>query len=73
MGPGMLVRLDTAEIAVVTAVHAPDPYRPRVRVVFDAGGTRLDAPFERNLWDSGDTVTAPLDPAAYHLDPLEFL
>ncbi len=49
--PGNLVRLSTGEIAVVPQVHAPDPYRPRVRVLFAADGTRLDLPFERNLWE----------------------
>src|SRR5829696_7150201 len=49
--PGNLVRLSTGEIAVVLRVHAPDPHRPRVRVLFDADGTRFDLPFERNLWE----------------------
>ena len=35
--PGNLVRLSTGEVAVVTQVHAPDPYRPRVRVLFGEG------------------------------------
>ena len=42
--PGNLVQADTGEVAVVTHVHAPDPHRPRVRVLFDADGTRLDLP-----------------------------
>ena len=80
--PGTLVRLSTDEIAVVLRVHAPDPHRPRVRVLFGAAGARLDLPFERNLWepqrergDAGvlETVTSPVDPAEYHLDPLTFL
>src|SRR5919106_7090327 len=45
--PGNLVKLNTGEIAVVTKVHAPDPYRPRVRVLFDAGGTRVELPYDR--------------------------
>jgi putative nucleotidyltransferase with HDIG domain len=79
--PGNLVRLSTGEIAVVLHVHAPDPHRPRVRVLFSADGARLELPFERNLWelqrDVSDvdlqTVAAPLDPADYNLDPLTFL
>ena len=35
---GNLVRLDTGEIAVVLKAHAPDPYRPRVRILFTADG-----------------------------------
>src|SRR5436190_8965341 len=80
--PGNLVRLSTDEIAVVLRVHAPDPLRPRVRVLFAADGTRLDLPFERNLWETQrdrgsdgalETVTTPLDPADYNIDPLLFL
>ena len=76
--PGNLVKLSTGEVAVVTQVHAPDPYRPRVRVLFATDGTRLDLPFERNLWEprataeQADTVVAPVDPADYGIDPLNY-
>src|SRR5215218_4191426 len=50
--PGNLVRLSTGEVAVVTQVHAPDPHRPRVRVLFASDGTRLDLPYDRNLWET---------------------
>src|SRR4029077_18000802 len=49
--PGNLVKLTTNEIAVVVHVHAPDPHRPRVRVLFSAEGACVDLPFERNLWE----------------------
>jgi hypothetical protein len=76
--PGNLVRLNTGEVAVVTRVHAPDPYRPRVRVLFDSAGKRLDLPLERNLWEasegaSEDSITSPLDPAEFGIDPLNFM
>jgi putative nucleotidyltransferase with HDIG domain len=79
--PGNLVKLSTGEIAVVLHVHAPDPHRPRVRVVFNADGARLELPFERNLWepqrDRGEaglpSVVAPVEPADYDIDPLTFL
>ena len=79
--PGNMVRLSTGEIAVVLGVHAPDPHRPRVRVLFSAEGARLELPFERNLWepqrdrgeDAQETVVSPVDPGDYHLDPLNFL
>lgn len=78
--PGNLVRLSTGEVAVVLRVHAPDPYRPRVRVLFDASGQRLDLPSDRNLWEAAggdpskpDSVSAPVDPADYDIDPLQFL
>jgi len=75
--PGNVVRLSTGEIAVVMQVHAPDPYRPRVRVIIGADGARLDAPQDRNLFDrtddNGPSVVAPLDPAAFDIDPLAVL
>jgi putative nucleotidyltransferase with HDIG domain len=79
--PGNLVRLSTGEVAVVLRVHAPDPHRPRVRVLFSADNMRLDLPFERNLWeiqrDKSETelqsVVSPVDPAEFNLDPLNFL
>ena len=75
--PGNLVRLTTGEIAVVTKVHAPDPYRPRVRVIMGADGARLDVPHDRNLFDvSGEaapSVVGPLDPAEYGIDPLTLM
>jgi len=76
--PGNLVKLSSGEIAVVTQVHAPDPHRPRVRVIIDNTGTRLDLPYERNLWEfrageQPDSILSPLEPAQYGIDPLNFL
>src|SRR5438876_6531675 len=77
--PGNMVRLDTGEIAVVVKAYAPDPYRPQVRVLFDRTGSRLDLPYDVNLWDveSGQdrpsSVVAPLDPADYAIDPLALM
>ncbi len=77
--PGNLVKLSSGEIAVVTKVHAPDPYRPRVRVLFGRDGAALEAPYDRNLWESstegapGETIVAPVDPAEYGVDPLAHL
>ena len=77
---GNLVKLDTDEIAVVVQVHAPDPYRPKVRVVFAADGSRLELPRDINLWEAdgsakkrATSVIAPLDPAEYNIDPLSFI
>jgi putative nucleotidyltransferase with HDIG domain len=76
---GNLVKLNTGEIAVVLRVHAPDPYRPKVRVLFAADGGRLDLPRDVNLWESEpdsahpSTVIAPLNPADYGVDPLAFV
>jgi putative nucleotidyltransferase with HDIG domain len=73
---GNMVRLNTGEVAVVLKVYAPDPYRPRVRVLFDRHARRLDLGYEMNLWDPSDdperpvSVVAPLDPAQFQVDPL---
>ena len=75
--PGNLVKLSTGETAVVLETHAPDPHRPRVRVIFHSDGTRLDTPQDRNLFDtSGDaaqSIVTPLDPADFGIDPLTLL
>lgn len=77
--PGNLVRLDDGAMAVVIAVHAPDPFKPRVKVVAAPGGEPLPTPYEINLWEVAETssgpksVKAPLDPAEYGVDPLTYL
>jgi hypothetical protein len=76
---GNLVRLNTDEIAVVLRVHAPDPFRPKVRILFAADGSRLELPLDVNLWESepdaahAATVVSPLNPADYGIDPLAFV
>ncbi len=74
---GNLVRLDTGEIAVVITVYAPDPYRPHVRVLVSREGTRLERPYDINLWEGQEgqaqTVQAPVDPALFDIDPLSYL
>jgi putative nucleotidyltransferase with HDIG domain len=77
--PGNLVRLDDGALAVVMAAHAPDPYKPRVKVVVTPAGDRLDRPYEINLWEAQaegpgpKMVQAPLDPAEHAIDPLSYL
>jgi putative nucleotidyltransferase with HDIG domain len=78
---GNLVQLDSGEIAIVLQVHAPDPYRPKVRVLFANDGARLELPRDINLWevdgetrgDRASSVVAPLNPADYGIDPLSFI
>jgi putative nucleotidyltransferase with HDIG domain len=77
--PGNLVRLSSGELAVVIKVHAPDPYRPRVRIIVDTAGERMSLPIDRNLWESRDddgqqsSIATPVDPAEHGIDPLTFL
>jgi len=74
---GNLVRLYSGEIAVVLEVHAPDPYRPRVRVVIDKDGRTLEHPRDVNLFEAPEgepsAVKAPVDPADVGIDPLVYL
>ena len=74
---GNLVRLDTGEIAVVIKPHSPDPYRPHVRVLISREGTRLDRPYDVNLWEAPEgeaqTVQSPADPSLFDIDPLSYL
>jgi len=74
---GNLVRLRTGEIAVVMKTYAPDPYRPRVKVLRGADGGDLERPYEINLWEAEEgqstTIQAPLDPALHGIDPLTHL
>ena len=77
--PGNLVRLNTGEVAVVLRVYAPDPYRPKVRVLFSRDGKRLEVPHDLDLWeiqpreDRASSVMAPVDPADYQIDPLTLM
>ncbi|MCC7416861.1 MAG: HD domain-containing protein [Acidobacteria bacterium] len=76
---GNLVRLNTEEIAVVTAEHPSDPFRPQVKVIMDRDGVRLPEPFLANTWEIDDrgqharavveAVTEEID----GIDPLAFL
>ena len=78
---GNMVKLNTGEVAIVLQVHAPDPYRPKVRVLFAADGGRLELPRDINLWeiepdtstDRASSVIAPLNPADFGIDPLSFI
>ena len=77
--PGNLVRLSTGEVAVVLRIYAPDPYRPKVRVILGADGEKLARPRDVNLWESPEdgreerTVLLPLDPGTIGIDPLTYL
>ncbi|HWP35509.1 MAG TPA: HD-GYP domain-containing protein [Thermodesulfobacteriota bacterium] len=72
---GTLVRLDTNEIALVVRANPRQPTAPRVKILFDAGGARLDAPVEADLTEldpkSGRPrrqIVATVDPALKGID-----
>ncbi len=77
--PGNMVRLDTGHVGVVIRSFAPDPRRPRVRVIIDAAGHRLTRPFDVNLWEVDTetpgprTISTPVDAKDFGVDPLTFL
>jgi putative nucleotidyltransferase with HDIG domain len=77
--PGTLVKLKSDDVGVVMRVHAPDPYRPRVKILFDKDGRPYDTPFEMNLWETNaegepiGTVAAPAEESEFGIDPLSFL
>jgi putative nucleotidyltransferase with HDIG domain len=77
--PGNLVRLNTGEVGVVIRVHASDPYRPRVRVLFARDGAQCEPPNVVDLWEAdpraptASTIVAPVDPATLQVDPLSYM
>jgi putative nucleotidyltransferase with HDIG domain len=53
------------------------PTRPRVKVLTRPGGEKLERPYDVSLWDAREgqpqSVQAPVDAAAYGLEPLSYL
>jgi len=76
---GTLVRLNTDELAVVTAEHPTDPFRPQVKIITDKTGAIVEEPLLANTWDRDDrgeqpyAVVEAVDPEATDIDPLTFL
>ncbi|MFB3852880.1 MAG: HD-GYP domain-containing protein [Vicinamibacterales bacterium] len=76
---GNLVRLDTGHVAVVLKVHAADPNKPLVCLLFEPDGSRCEANRKVALWLSGQapgepsTVIAPVDAAKLGIDPLAYI
>jgi len=75
---GNLVRLTTDELAVVSAEHPTDPFRPQVKIIQDAKGEFLEEPLLANTWehqgDDGErAVVEAVDPEPLGIDPLKYL
>jgi putative nucleotidyltransferase with HDIG domain len=76
---GTLVRLNTEELAVVTAEHPTDPFRPQVKIVVDKDGAVIEEPVLANTWERdgrGDypyAVVDAVDSESVTIDPLTFL
>jgi len=66
-------------LGVVVRVYAPDPYRPKVRVIVGADAEKLQRPYDVNLWEAArdaggpQVVLSPVDPADAGIDPLTYL
>jgi putative nucleotidyltransferase with HDIG domain len=76
---GNLVRLNTDELAVVTAEHPSDPFRPQVKIISDSKGDMLEEPLLTNTWERdsrGDhprAVVEAVDSESLGIDPLTYL
>jgi putative nucleotidyltransferase with HDIG domain len=76
---GNLVRLNTEELAVVTAEHPTDPFRPQVKIITDNKGNVLETPLLTNTWEIDSrgehtrAVVEAVDPEEANIDPLQFL
>jgi putative nucleotidyltransferase with HDIG domain len=76
---GNLVRLSGDEIAVVTAEHPADPFRPQVKILTDRTGARLEDPPLANTWERDSrgehpyAVVEAVDPESVGIDPLAYL
>jgi hypothetical protein len=76
---GNLVRLSKGEIAVVTAEHPTDPFRPQVKIIVDMAGDTLEEPLLANTWERDSrgehpyAVVEAVDPDTTDIDPLKYL
>jgi HD-GYP domain-containing protein (c-di-GMP phosphodiesterase class II) len=76
---GTLVRLNTEELAVVTAEHPTDPFRPQVKIIMDAKGEALEEGLLANTWERDSkgehprAVVEAADPESVDIDPLTYL
>jgi putative nucleotidyltransferase with HDIG domain len=76
---GNLVRLSKGELAVVTAEHPSDPFRPQVKIIVDRSGAMLEAPLLANTWEHDSrgehpyAVVEAVDPESSDIDPLKYL
>ena len=73
---GTLVRLESDEVGVVTHEHPSDPFRPRVKVLFDRLGAALEEPEIVDTWEADSRkrgVVEAVNPDTVSVDPLAFL
>ncbi len=73
------MRLTKGEMAVVTAEHPTDPFRPQVKILVDRSGATLEEPVLTNTWERNErgdhpyAVVEAVDPESSDIDPLKYL
>jgi len=73
------LRLSGDELAVVTAEHPTDPFRPQVKILTDRTGAMIEEPVLANTWERDSrgehpyAVVEAVDPESVDIDPLKFL
>lgn len=76
--PGTLLRLNTNEIAIVTAPNPEDPTQPQVRLVFDRIGKKVEGAKDFLLSEADEkgwrrSVVSVVDPVSRNIDPSTFM
>lgn len=78
--PGTFVRLDTNEIGFAFQTNPSDPYRPRVKIVMDSNGSKIENPqeidLEEKVPETGSfrrSIKESIDPEQLGLVPDEYL
>ena len=76
--PGTLVRLNTNEIAIVTAPNPKEPTQPKVRLVFDRLGRKVEGVQEFLLTEADEkgwrrSVLSVVDSVARNIDPSTYI
>ncbi|MCJ7646125.1 HD domain-containing protein, partial [bacterium] len=77
--PGTFVRLDANEIGFVFQTNPSDPYRPRVRIIIDSNGSKIENPqeveLEEKIPETGNfrrSIKESVDPEQFGLLPEEY-
>ena len=76
---GNLIHLNTDKLAIVSAEHPTDPFRPQVKILTDKTGARLEEPLLANTWERDGrgehtrAVVEAVDPESLDIDPLAYL
>jgi putative nucleotidyltransferase with HDIG domain len=73
--PGTVVRLDTNEIALVWKGNIGNPETPKVRVIFDRNGQKIEKPVTEKLEErkgGAPAIVAVIDPLSKGIDVGEY-